>query len=225
MTVQPAIDLEKNAVTLNMRPTVSFIVDRVEDPGIKIAAADANVTGVTSSIPVVAVREMDSVLTIPSGTVAVMGGLMQDSAGNLENGVPFIDEAPIVGNLGKSRSDNAKMSELVILLRTTIVDNGAKPDEADAELYKKYSRDRRPLPVTYREPAKEEPEKITGDDMGDDGLDAADNAEDESTANVTGTNANKVATASHKKAVKKKNKHKVRKKTHRKKTRKKHRHS
>lgn len=230
MTVQPAIDLEKNTVTLNMRPTVSFIVDRVEDPGVKIAAADANVTGVSSSIPVVAVREMDSVLTIPSGTVAVMGGLMQDSAGNLENGVPFVDETPIVGNLGKSRSDNAKMSELVILLRATIVDNGPKPDEADAELYKKYSRDRRPLPVTYHQPAKQEPEAIIGSqENGDDVTSDSDGADvmDENTpeANDTGTNAGKKAASLPHKSVKKKRHHAPAKKTHRKKHKKKRRHS
>lgn len=147
MTVQPSINLDRNEVTLNMRPTVSFIVDRVEDPGVKITAADAQVPEVSSSIPVVAVREMDSVLTIPSGTVAVMGGLMQDSAGNIENGVPFVDEVPLVGNLAKSRNSSAGLSELVILLRATISHKVPEPDEADTELYRKYSRDRRPLPM------------------------------------------------------------------------------
>lgn len=149
MTVQPAINLEKDEVTLNLRPTVSFIVDRVEDPGVKIAAADANVPEVTSSIPVVAVREMDSVLSLKSGTVAVMGGLMQDTSGNLENGIPFADEIPLAGNLAKSRKNDAKLSELVILLRATIVGaDGAAPDEADKEIYHKFARDRRPMPVS-----------------------------------------------------------------------------
>ncbi len=151
MTVQPSINLARGEVTLNMRPTLSFIVDHVEDPSIKITAADAGVPEVSSSIPVVAVREMDSVLTLPSGTVAVMGGLMQDSAGNLENGVPFADEVPIAGNLAKSRQSNANLSELVILLRATIVDDGPKPDDADKELYTEYTRDRRPLPISYQD--------------------------------------------------------------------------
>jgi MSHA type pilus biogenesis protein MshL len=147
MTVQPSINPDTQEVTLNLRPTVSFIVDRVEDPGIKIAAADANVPEITSSIPVVAVREMDSVLTVQSGSVAVMGGLMQDSTGNIESGAPFIDETPIIGNLGKSRSNDSTLSELVILLRATIVDEAPKPDLIDAELYHTYTQDRRTLPI------------------------------------------------------------------------------
>lgn len=148
MTVQPSINLEKEDVTLNLRPTISFIVDRVEDPGVRIAAADANVTGVSSSIPVVAVREMDSVLTMHSGSVAVMGGLMQDSSGNLEKGVPYADNIPIFGNLAKSRDEKANVTELVILLRATLVDgSGTPPDDADKELYHRFTQDRRPLPI------------------------------------------------------------------------------
>ncbi|NDE89580.1 MAG: pilus (MSHA type) biogenesis protein MshL [Alphaproteobacteria bacterium] len=152
MTVQPSINEERDEVTLNLRPTVSFIVDRVEDPGVKIAAADANVPEVSSSIPVVAVREMDSVLTLKSGAIAVMGGLMQDSSGNLEQGVPFADEVPIIGNIAKARSNSSQLTELVILLRATVLNNDAsKPDEADAELYHKFNHDRRPLPIAMPE--------------------------------------------------------------------------
>ncbi len=162
MTVQPSINEDRDEVTLNLRPTVSFIVDRVEDPGVKIAAADANVPEVSSSVPVVAVREMDSVLTLKSGTVAVMGGLMQDSSGNLEKGVPFVDDVPIVGNLGKSRSNNSQLTELVILLRATVVNDGPKPDEADAELYYKFNHDRRPLPVPRKKVVKDTDEEMDG---------------------------------------------------------------
>ncbi|MDX1922891.1 MAG: secretin N-terminal domain-containing protein [Alphaproteobacteria bacterium] len=162
MTVQPSINENRDEVTLNLRPTVSFIVDRVEDPGVKIAAADANVPEVSSSVPVVAVREMDSVLTLKSGTVAVMGGLMQDSSGNLEKGVPFVDDVPIVGNLGKSRSNSSKLTELVILLRATVVNDGVKPDDADAELYHKFNHDRRPLPIARNKPRDRDDDEIDG---------------------------------------------------------------
>ncbi|MBI3419937.1 MAG: secretin N-terminal domain-containing protein [Proteobacteria bacterium] len=157
MTVQPAIDLDRNEVTLNLRPTVSFIVDRVEDPGIKIAAADANVPEVSSSIPVVAVREMDSVLTIPSGSVAVMGGLMQDSSGNLEKGVPIADEIPFLGNLVKSRDHSGQLSELVILLKASIVNGAPEPDEQDRDLYKRFIRDRHPMAMQSDEDELEKP--------------------------------------------------------------------
>ncbi len=145
MTVQPAINAETGRITLTMRPTISRVVDHVSDPSIGLNAAQAGITDpVQSQIPVLAVREMDSVLQLQSGEVAVMGGLMQDSSENQDQGVPPFDTLPVVGNLAKSRSNDGATSELVILLRATILRNPA-PDNADMDLYQKYNNDPRPL--------------------------------------------------------------------------------
>lgn len=145
MTVQPVINMEAQEVTLNLRPTISRVVDRVSDPSIGLNAAQNNVTApVDSKIPVLAVREMDSILRLRSGEVGVMGGLMQDSSINNDKGVPPFDEVPLLGNLARARDNNGTVSELVILLRATITDQ-ARPDSADADLYHKYNNDPRPL--------------------------------------------------------------------------------
>ncbi|MDD5586913.1 MAG: secretin N-terminal domain-containing protein [Alphaproteobacteria bacterium] len=148
MTVQPAIDAENGRVTMTLRPTISRVVDQVNDPSIGLNAAQAGVSNpVQSVIPVLAVREMDSVLQINSGEVAIMGGLMQDSSINTDQGVPPFDALPVVGNLAKSRDNKGATSELVILLRATILNN-PQPDAADADLYQRYNRDPRPFPLT-----------------------------------------------------------------------------
>jgi MSHA type pilus biogenesis protein MshL len=147
MTVQPAIDADRGRVTMTLRPTISRVVDQVNDPSIGLNAANAGVSHpVQSQIPVLAVREMDSVLQTNSGEVAIMGGLMQDSSINTDVGVPPFDALPVVGNLAKSRDNTGTTSELVILLRATILNN-PPPDNADAELYERYNRDPRPLPL------------------------------------------------------------------------------
>ncbi len=148
MTVQPAINTEDNDIALTLRPTISRIVAYAEDPSIGLNAAQANVTKpISSTVPVLAVREMDSVLRLHSGEVAVMGGLMQDSSINTEKGVPPFDTFPALGNLAKSRDNKGQTTELVILLRATIMDD-ATPDRADKDLYRRYNRDPRPLSWT-----------------------------------------------------------------------------
>ncbi len=153
MSVQPSIDLANQSVTLNLRPTISRLVDEVRDPSVDLASnqvcADVgfeNCQRVSSLIPVIEVREMDSVMRISSGTVAVLGGLMQDRGENEETGLPGLDVLPLVGNLAKSRDNNSSIIELVILLRATILDQ-VRPDAADVNLYKRYQKDPRPLPV------------------------------------------------------------------------------
>ncbi len=175
MTVQPVINPETQEVTLNLRPTISRVVDRVSDPSIGLNAAQNNIAvPVDSKIPVLAVREMDSILRMRSGEVGVMGGLMQDSSINNDKGVPPFDEVPLIGNLARARDNNGTVSELVILLRATITDQAA-PDGADADLYHKFNNDPRPLippptpvsaPTAETPPAEPTPVPLTAAQVG-----------------------------------------------------------
>lgn len=143
ITVQPSIHAETDEVTMTLRPTITRITGQVNDPGVAIASNNT----VQSSIPVIAVQEIDSVVTIRSGRVLIMGGLMQDVAVSIDSGVPGASRLPLLGNLFKGRQDAHRQTELVIFLRATIIEgSGARaPDPVDAELYKTFGRDRRPL--------------------------------------------------------------------------------
>ena len=63
MSVTPYIS-ENNVVTLNIRPTISRVIETVNDPN--PAFADA---GVVSEVPVIQVREIESILQVNSGTL------------------------------------------------------------------------------------------------------------------------------------------------------------
>ncbi len=160
MTVQPSIDTESNRITMTLRPTISRVVGQVDDPSIGLNAAMANVSDpVHSKIPVLAVREMDSVIQLHSGEIAVLGGLMQDSSVNQDQGIPGLADIYAIGNLFKSRDNEGKVSELVILLRATISDQPA-PDSADSMLYDTYNQDPRPvkMPKPSLKPVPEDTE-------------------------------------------------------------------
>jgi MSHA type pilus biogenesis protein MshL len=170
MTVQPSIDQTNNTVTMTLRPTISRVVDQVDDPSIGLNAAIAGVaTSVESKIPVLAVREMDSVIQLRSGEIAILGGLMQDASLNEDKGIPGLADAPIFGNLFKSRSNNGTTSELVILLRATISEQ-PQPDGADSDLYHTYNRDPRPLKLPRRTVAEEPDDEDLDDEPEDPNL-------------------------------------------------------
>lgn len=115
MSVTPQISSD-DEVTLNVRPTITRIVDSVEDPN-----PELHKQGVISRVPVIQAREMESVLKVQSGQVAVMGGLMQDSVDNTKDGIPLISTLPLVGNLFSYRNETASKTELVIFLRPVVV--------------------------------------------------------------------------------------------------------
>lgn len=148
MSILPSINRESGEITLNVRPTLSRVVDRVVDPSLTLALAlnaDLNDVNLQNEIPVVEVRELDSILKVKSGQVMVIGGLMEDRGVQSEGGIPGMSELPVVGNLFKGIDRNRGTSELVIFIRATLVDSAGYHQEADKVLINKFTQDPRPL--------------------------------------------------------------------------------
>ncbi len=115
MSVTPSID-ETGMVSMDVRPTISRILDYVNDPNPALAQAN-----VISQIPEIQTREIESLLRVRSGDIAVMGGLMQDVINKSSDEVPFVGRIPWLGNLFKYRNDTHTKSELVIFLRPVVI--------------------------------------------------------------------------------------------------------
>jgi len=134
MNVTPQIS-DGDMVTINIRPTVTRIIDTVADPNPSLAQAK-----VTSLIPVTQTREMESVLKVASGQTAILGGLMIDSFDSQRAGLPVASRIPFFGDLVSKRNDVATKSELVIFVRPSVVRNASVEDDLAA--YRRYLPDR-----------------------------------------------------------------------------------
>lgn len=133
MSVTPYIS-ENDSVTLSVRPTISRVIRQARDPN--PALADA---GVISEVPVIQVREVESVLKIDSGNTAVMGGLMQDEITNSNQSVPLLSKIPILGSLFRYDEDKTQKTELVIFIRPIVIKHASL--ESDLKAFKKYLPD------------------------------------------------------------------------------------
>jgi general secretion pathway protein D len=115
MAVTPQIS-ESDQVTLNVRPTISRIIRFVNDPNPILAESE-----VVNAIPEIQIREIESILTVDSGEIAVLGGLMQDTVDSDVVGLPGLGRLPVVGDLFNYRDDNAIKTELIIFIRPVVV--------------------------------------------------------------------------------------------------------
>jgi general secretion pathway protein D len=119
MSVTPQIN-DNDTVLLNLRPSITRLLGYVNDPNPDLATA-----GVTSRIPQLQTREMESMLKIENNQIAILGGLMQDEINNQTDGVPLLDSIPFAGNMFRNRNDTKSKTELVIFLRPVVINDGS----------------------------------------------------------------------------------------------------
>jgi len=115
MNLTPQIS-EDDVVSLNVRPTISRITSFVNDPNPTLKQA-----GVVNAVPEIQTRELESVLKVASGQIAILGGLMQDNVATDRTGVPVLSRLPLIGDAFSYRNDTTFKNELVIFLRPTVI--------------------------------------------------------------------------------------------------------
>ena len=122
MSVVPQVS-EADDVTLSVRPTITRIREFVEDPAVPVALAQAGIqnVNVANRVPVVQVRESESVMRVGSGQLAILGGLMQDRQDKDDESVPGASEIPGIGELFNFRERGQTKTELVVFLRPTVI--------------------------------------------------------------------------------------------------------
>jgi MSHA biogenesis protein MshL len=78
----------------------------------------------TLSVPlaVSSIRESDSVIKAESGQVVIIGGLMKNKTTDNKNSVPFLGDLPLIGGLFQHNQETTVKSELVILLKPTVIE-------------------------------------------------------------------------------------------------------
>ncbi|HXU76034.1 MAG TPA: pilus (MSHA type) biogenesis protein MshL, partial [Methylomirabilota bacterium] len=115
MAVTPQIS-DTNNVILNIRPTISSVSDFKEDPNPSNKTA-----GVQNFVPQIRTREIESVMRVASGDIAVLGGLMEDRIEYNTGRFPLLGQIPLAGELVTKRDNTGKKSELVIFLRPVVI--------------------------------------------------------------------------------------------------------
>ncbi len=113
MTVTPQISKD-DSVTINVRPTISSVIRTELDP-------NPSLQTVPNRIPVIRVREMESILKVNSRQIAVLGGLMQDTIRTKDKETPFFADIPLLGNLFKAKDQESLKTELVIFMRPVVI--------------------------------------------------------------------------------------------------------
>ena len=113
LDVTPQIDDQGN-VLLHVHPAVIDVDEQVKEIGF-------GDTRITLPLARSSIRESDSVIRAQDGDVVVIGGLMKSNTIDQVSKVPFLGDVPALGHLFRNTSKLTQKTELVILLKPTVV--------------------------------------------------------------------------------------------------------
>jgi general secretion pathway protein D len=104
---------ENDTVLMNVKPSISRIATRVRDPNPLLT--------IPNEIPQIAIREMESVIKLTSGQIAVMGGLISDELQDNSDTIPGVNRLPFFGDFFSNKNIQNVKSELVIFMRPLVI--------------------------------------------------------------------------------------------------------
>ncbi|OBU12648.1 pilus (MSHA type) biogenesis protein MshL [Photobacterium aquimaris] len=115
LDVTPQID-DQGGVLLHVHPAVVDIKNEIKavDLGEKFGVYQLPLAKST-------IRESDSIIHARSGDVVVIGGLMKTAMTDQVSKVPLLGDIPVVGNLFRNINKVKQKTELVILLKPTVI--------------------------------------------------------------------------------------------------------
>jgi len=114
LDVTPQINAQ-DIVTLHVHPKISDV--NASQRSIPLSSGDTQVVELARST----VRESDTIVRARSGQIVVIGGLMQNHAGERVAAPPLLGDVPILGSAFRHTQQLARKSELIILLRPIVI--------------------------------------------------------------------------------------------------------
>jgi len=119
LDVTPQIS-EDGQITLHIHPAVTQVVEKTKVVELGTSQGPLSLPLASSTV-----SETDSIVRVQDGSIVAIGGLMRQSYSDEGSHVPGAGQVPVLGAFFRQRNRSSQKRELVILLKTTVVEGGA----------------------------------------------------------------------------------------------------
>ncbi|MDR2093879.1 MAG: type II secretion system secretin GspD [Azoarcus sp.] len=132
-----SIQYRDTGVLLSVKPSVNSgdMVTLDVDQSIVDVGPEDTATGQRSFDQ----RNIVSKVAVRSGETIVLGGLIRDKKTRTKSGVPLLQDIPVVGGLFRSTGEEAKRTELIVMLTPRVIRTGQDVRQIGAELRQRMS--------------------------------------------------------------------------------------
>ncbi len=128
-TTQPSvlqnIEYRSTGIQLSVKPTINskgYLTLTIHQ---NVSNAQANDTSSISS-PLIFNRSISTDVLLKSGEIVVLGGLITENKSKDKTELPFLGSIPILGHLFSTSSDSIDKTELVIMVKPTIINSNSE---------------------------------------------------------------------------------------------------
>jgi len=132
--------------TIQYQPTgvILHVTPRINEGGLvtlDLSQEVSDVSTTTSSSlnsPTITERKITSVVAVQDGETVALGGLISNSVTSSNNGIPYLDRIPLLGDLFSTKNNTGTRTELLVLITPHVVQSvdemQAVTDELKSEL-------------------------------------------------------------------------------------------
>jgi len=135
VTTSNEVQYRKTGIILKVKPQIND--DGIVNMTVKQEVSALGAERTAEKLPSFKQRVIDTSLVVRDGTAVIMGGLIQTSNNNSNEGIPLLKDVPVLGKLFQSQSSTRTRTELVVIIVPQII----YPD-ADNREYVRQFRDR-----------------------------------------------------------------------------------
>lgn len=117
LDVRPVVSSDKRFITMELRPTVANLQRPIQQFTTNLAIG----SDVIIELPVLEIQRARTTVTVPDGSTLLIGGWRLSEDRDLDSGVPFLNQIPIISFFFSRKGKFLNKQKLLILVRAKIV--------------------------------------------------------------------------------------------------------
>lgn len=136
-TVVSTVDYKNTGIILRVLPRITSSGAVTLDVEQEISSVP-NSDGTTQTLtPTISERKVKSTINVMSGQTVLLAGLISDSYSRGRNGIPVLDQIPIVGDVFTQQTKGGRRTELIVFIKPQIIRDPVEASVIAAELRSK----------------------------------------------------------------------------------------
>ena len=133
-TVVSTVDYKNTGIILRVLPRITSSGSVTLDVEQEISSVP-NADGTTQTLtPTISERKVKSTINVVSGQTVLLAGLISDSYSRGRNGIPVLDQVPLVGDLFTQQTKGGKRTELIVFIKPQIIRDPVEASVIASEL-------------------------------------------------------------------------------------------